>query len=100
MVIFYEIMKILFLLLTILIAIFFLRGNYILPDVTFVFWQKVLLPFYLVLAGVMLGYIISQIMVARGEEEGSLSRTYVRGFTIGLVIGLTGAFLYIFFEQS
>lgn len=99
MVIFYEIMKILFLLLTILIAIFFLRGNYILPDPTFVFRQKMLLPFYLVLVGVMIGYVISQIMLARGEEETSVSRIYVKGFTIGLIIGVIGALLYIFFGQ-
>ncbi len=100
MVILYEIMKIIFLILTILIAIFFLRGNYILPDETFTFYQKLLLPLFLVLCGIMLGYIIAQIMIAKGDESESPSRLYVKAFTIGLIIGIIGALLYIFFGQS
>ncbi len=65
MVIFYEIMKILFLLLTVLIAIFFLRGNYIVPSNTFIFMEKILLPLYLIFCGIMIGYIIAQISLAK-----------------------------------
>lgn len=99
MVILYEIMKILFLLLTILIAIFFLRGNYIVPSNTFVFMEKILLPLYLIFCGIMIGYIIAQISLAKGEEEGGVSRVYVKSFTIGLIVGIIGALLYIFFGQ-
>lgn len=92
-------MKIIFLVLTILIAIFFLRGNYVLPNETFVFYQKLLLPLFLVLCGVMLGYIIAQVMIAKGDDANP-SRLYVKAFTIGLVIGIIAALLYIFFGQS
>lgn len=92
-------MKILFLLLTIIVAIFFLRGNYILPHDTFQFVGKLLLPLYLILCGVMIGYVIAQIMLAKGEENTVAARLYVKAFTIGIIIGIVAALLYIFFGQ-
>lgn len=97
MIIFYELIKIIFLLLTVLIAIFFLRGNYILPDKTFTFVGEILLPLYLLLCGIMIGYLIAQIMLAKGDEQTLPSRIYVKSFTIGIIIGIIGALLYIFF---
>lgn len=96
MVILFEIIKFLFFLLTMLIAMFFLRGNYILPNESFTFMGKILLPLYLILCGVMIGYIISQIMIAKGDEETSVSRVYVKSFTIGIILGVITALLYIF----
>jgi len=96
MAILYELIKIIFLLLTILICIFFLRGHYILPSQTFALAGKILLPVYLILCGVMVGYIIAQIMVAKGDEKMQPSRIYVRAFTIGIVVGVIAALLYIF----
>lgn len=97
MIILYEIIKIVFLLLTVLIAIFFLRGNYILPDQTFSFVGEILLPLYLLLCGVMVGYIVAQVMLAKGDETTLPSRIYVKSFTIGIIIGIISALLYIFF---
>ncbi len=99
MVILYEILKIAFLIATILIALFFLRWNYILPSDTYIFGGKILLPFYIVLCGVMVGYIIWQVMLAKWDENVSASHIYVRAFTVGLIIGVTGALIYIFFGQ-
>ncbi len=99
MVILYEIMKTAFLLVTVLVAIFFLRGNYIMPHETFTFLGKILLPLYLIMCGIMIGYIIAQIMLAKGEENISVSQMYVKAFTIGIIIGVIGALLYIFFGQ-
>lgn len=96
MVILFEIIKIAFLLLTILIAIFFLRWNYILPNDSFIFIGKILLPLYLILCGVMIGYIIAQIMLAKWDDQTSTSSIYVKSFTIGIVIGILTALLYIF----
>lgn len=96
MVILFEIIKIAFLLLTILIAIFFLRWNYILPNDSFIFIGKILLPLYLILCGVMIGYIIAQIMLAKWDDQTPTSSIYVKSFTIGIVIGILTALLYIF----
>lgn len=97
MIILYEIIKVAFLLLTVAVAIFFLRGNYVLPDPSFTFIGKVLLPLYLLMCGVMVGYIIAQIMLAQVDEHTPPSRIYVKSFTIGIIIGIISALLYIFF---
>jgi|GEM_PF-5233687 len=60
---------------------------------------KILLPLYLIMAGIMIGYIFAQVMIARAEEDTTPSRIYVKAFTIGMVLGIIGALLYIFIGQ-
>ncbi|MCF7834977.1 hypothetical protein K9M48_02885 [Candidatus Gracilibacteria bacterium] len=98
MYIFFEAIKGIFLLLTILIGVLFLRGNILLGEETFVLAKQIAMPGYMVFCGLIIGYLIAHIRIGNELEEnsGEKNKIYIKSFIIGIIIGFILAISYVF----
>ncbi len=94
MAIFYEIIKSIFFFATIAIAILFLRGEMLRWTDIYLYIKSLIMPGYLVLCGVVLGYIVAYILDIQKQQS---QQNYVVGFMIGTLIGIALAIAYILF---
>jgi hypothetical protein len=53
----FEVLKVVFFVLSILLSLFTLRGYYYIPNSTFISLTNIFLPGYLLFTGLMVGYI-------------------------------------------
>jgi len=95
MLVYYDIVKLIFFVLTFIVALYELRLKGVLPhSIVDVIWPFVM-PFYLILVGLIIGYIIGYVLTqkrwVRYEEE-----SYKQGFVIGGIIGLILSGIYYF----
>ncbi|UFX83366.1 hypothetical protein [Candidatus Absconditicoccus praedator] len=97
MVILLETLKGIFFLMSIIVGIFFLRGDYILEDSIFELSGNILMPGYLLLTGIMLGYIISFILISKDDlkEKEDKDKAYIKGLAIGTLFGMIFSGVYI-----
>lgn len=92
---FYNIVKIIYYILTIFVGVFFLRGELL-------FWTyytmllEYAIPGYLVLCGMMFWYVISKLAVINMEDLNNHHAVQMRSFVIGTVVWVILALLYIF----
>jgi hypothetical protein len=91
--IFFEVIKGFFFFATILIGLLFLRWEVILGMKYFLIAKQMLLPGYLVFAGIMIGYILSQL--SSSEEKETIS---IKSFIVGISIGVILAIIYMFIQ--
>ncbi|PJA48064.1 MAG: hypothetical protein CO170_03840 [candidate division SR1 bacterium CG_4_9_14_3_um_filter_40_9] len=91
-----EILKGIFFFLTIVVGLFFLRGDVIISAQYYDIVRQVLMPGYLIFYGTMLGYIISRIWIGYDEEKPNKNQIYTKSFLIGIGIGILLAIIYIF----
>ncbi|MBS8121580.1 hypothetical protein [Candidatus Vampirococcus lugosii] len=94
----FEIFKIIFFILSIIIGSFFLRGNYYFDNNSFETIGMILMPLYLLIVGVMIGYIIASFLIVKNDLEkgdSSENKIYIQGFVIGTIIGVGIAILYL-----
>jgi hypothetical protein len=68
MTIFFEIMKFIFFVVTILLGLFFSRGRLVFADEQYLFIQKMMMPGYMVLCGMMIGYLIGSVRLSRYDN--------------------------------
>jgi len=85
MIIFFEIMKFIFFVVTLLLGLFFYRGELLFDADQYMLIQKLLMPGYMILCGIMIGYLIGSVWLSRNEFTPQKS-TYI--YTIALVFGL------------
>lgn len=57
MAILFEIIKVFFFVLSVLMALFFMRGYYFLPDSSFTSWSNILMPLYLLVSWLIIWYV-------------------------------------------
>lgn len=98
----FEILKWFFFLFSVLIWLFFLRGTYIFSDSTFTLLWELLLPWYLLLTGIIIGYIIWNFLIIKNDIkwENEINKVYIKSLIIWLIIWifLSAAFIFkIFF---
>jgi len=96
MAIFFEVLKGIFFFLTLLVALFFLRWDVILSKEYYFVVKQIIMPWYLLFCGLMLGYVISHIWTGNKDEVEQKNKIYVKSFIIGIVIGLVLALTYVF----
>lgn len=97
MAIFYEIIKAVFFALTIAVGVFRLRGDVLwLSDPLTQQLQTYIMPGYLLLCGVMLGYLIAHIWAGTQETEEASTKIYTKSFLIGIVLGIILSVVYMY----
>ncbi|HPC34355.1 MAG TPA: hypothetical protein PLP73_01735 [Candidatus Absconditabacterales bacterium] len=89
---FFEIIKGFFFFLTVIVGIFFLRGQILLSPSLYEIIKVFIMPAYLIFCGVMAGYLIAHI---RSQNENS-TKVYTKSFIIGIIIGIILAISYMF----
>lgn len=94
----FEVLKIVFFVSSIIIALFTLRGYYYIPDATFSSLTNMLLPGYLLITGLMIGYLYILYIKTR-DAEAMTNKQRVTGFLLGLTIGILLAIAYIFLHN-
>ena len=82
--------------MTIGMGIFFLRGFYYLPNESFVAISNILMPAYLLIVGLMIGYLIITYYKSNASQQPVAQKQYVSSFIGWLVIGIVLALFYIF----
>ena len=93
--IFFEVMKGIFFFLTMVVGVFFLRGDLILSAQNYMIAKEVLVPGYLIFCGMMFGYIIARLWLGYDEEHPQKNTIYIKSFMIGISLGIFLAILYI-----
>ncbi len=99
MAVLFEVLKWVFFFLSILVGAFFLRGDYILSDSNFQLYGDILMPGYIVIVWIMIGYIIATIWIVKDdlqENEEQKNKVYTKSFAIWTVLGVLLAVLYVF----
>lgn len=91
--VFYEVIKWFFFFATILVGIVFLRWELFWWIEKYATIKSLIIPWYLVFCGIIIGYIIAHMLNARDED---INKTYVVSFIIGISIGIILAVSYIF----
>lgn len=91
----FEVLKGVFFFLTVIIALFFLRGEVVIGVEYYETVKQILMPGYLLFCGMMLGYIIAQLRGGNKENIGEKNQILVKSFMIGLGTGLFLAITYM-----
>ncbi len=98
MVIFFEIIKFVFFAMSIAVGFLLLQGDVYMSNQLIVVIKQIIIPGYLVLSGLMIGYIVTQLtMPAYIVDEKHEAKIHLKGFLIGLVMGFILAMIYVFF---
>ena len=93
----FEIIKGVYLFLSIFIWIFFLRGLYFLPQEKYILAWKILMPLYLLLTGIIIWYIIWNILETyykTKNEEIEVKQIYIKVFVIWTIIWIGLSLIY------
>ncbi len=94
---FYGIVKIIYYILTIFVGVFFLRWE-LLFGTAYTSLLEYVIPGYLVLCGIMFGYVISKLATINMEDLNNYNAVQLRSFVIGTVVGVGLALIYIFLK--
>ena len=81
----YRIIKAIYFVLTIGVGIFFMRGKLVFPDLddTIVAY---IMPGYVVLCGLMIGYLVAYIRISMETDDGRSQTIYIQSFIIGIIL--------------
>ncbi|HMY80846.1 MAG TPA: hypothetical protein PLW93_01625 [Candidatus Absconditabacterales bacterium] len=98
MAVFFEVMKFIFFIITIMLGLFFARGKLIFDDDQFLLIQKIMMPGYMILCGMMIGYLVGSIWLSRQDDPVSTSNhIYAISLVFGLVLGVVLALINMFY---
>jgi hypothetical protein len=78
------------------VGIILIRGSVIFGPEYYILIKQIIMPGYLVLCGVMFGYIIARVQLGYDEEHPHQTKIYVRSFIFGVVLGMVLAIAYLF----
>ncbi|MBP7848394.1 hypothetical protein KA013_04255 [Patescibacteria group bacterium] len=96
MAVLFESVKLIFFLLTIAIAFLLFKGEAIFPAQSIEHMRTLLMPGYLVLCGLLIGYITYLLRTSKIEDEEQLHRISVQSFIIGIMLGIMFALVHTF----
>jgi len=92
----FQVFKGLFFIVTIFVALLFAVGKIIFNPQAYVMSMLLLIPWYLLLLGLMIGYILSNIQAAKySKYPDFLNNIYKRGLVIGIVLGVILVVIYL-----
>lgn len=93
----FETLKWLFFFMSIIVGIFFLRWDYVLEEGVFKLSWNILMPWYILLTWMMLGYIISSIIIVKNDiqDEEEKNKAYVKWLVLWTVLGIWLSSVYI-----
>lgn len=92
----FEAFKGIFFLCSLFVGLLFTVGHVTFSDEAYVMIMLLLMPWYLLLAGLMVGYILANIQAAKYDKYPEyLPNVYKRGLVIGIVTGVLFAAIYI-----
>jgi hypothetical protein len=84
MAVLFEALKGFYFFFSILIGLFFLRGLYIFPEEKFFLIGKLLMPAYLVLTGLMIGYVLGYLWIVKSDikDQDVIEKIYAKALVI------------------
>lgn len=95
--VFYDIIKAIFFIQTVIVGIFYLRGKFLgIADPTSQMLQSYLMPGYMLFCGIMLGYLIAHIWSGTHTDKDAITGIYIKSFIIGIILGLGLSFAYMY----
>ncbi len=92
---YFDIIKLIFFILTIIIVLFQLRIKWVMPESIVDVIGPFMLPFYFILLWLIIGYIIGYIKSVKSNEEYE-DKSYIQWFIIGWVIWVIFSAVYYF----
>ena len=96
MVFLFELIKGVFVLLTFVLALLAIKGTALLPAESVIALQSILLPGYLVLCGILVGYLFGHMQSHPVDDHSSHPVIYSNAFIWGILLGVVFALLYIY----
>lgn len=81
----YRIIKAIYFVLTIGVGIFFMRWKLVFPDMYDSIVSYVM-PGYVVLCGLMIGYLVAYIRISMEVDENRKQAIYLQSFIIGIIL--------------
>jgi hypothetical protein len=94
---FYAVVKILYYIMTIFVGVFFLWGE-LLFDGYYTTLLIYMIPWYLVLSGIMFGYIIGKLWLLDTEDESKHNSILLKIFILWTLLGVLLSLGYIFLK--
>jgi len=103
MIIVFELLKIFFYFMTVVLGVFKLRGDVIFGwdgNVLMLYRdtiQQVMMPWYLLLCGLMIGYLVSRVLLAwwDTQDDVAIGKIYIQSFLGGLILGIILAGIWL-----
>lgn len=94
----FEVIKWFYFLMSIFVWIFFLRWSYIFSESVFKTLWYLLMPFYLILSWLIVGYIIASVMKINvpSNNHDQLNAIYIKSFLIWIIIWCIASLVYIY----
>lgn len=92
----YEIIKGVFFALTLVVGLFYLRWAFFLEGEVYNQAQQLLMPWYMLFCGLMMGYLIAHVWIANREKDMPTTGVYIKSFMIGIILGLGLSLSYMF----
>jgi len=93
---YFDVIKLIFFLLTIVVALFQLRIRWVISSSLVETIGPYVMPAYFIFVWVIIGYIIGYILTLQHDNKQD-EKDYTTGFIIGTVLGLGLAFIYYSF---
>lgn len=98
MAVFFEVIKFIFFAMSVAVGFLLIKGDAYMSGELLTIVKWITIPWYLVMSGLMMGYIITQLtMPSYIVDTKHENKIYLKGFFIGLVMGLVLAMVYVFF---
>lgn len=94
---FYAIVKILYYIITVFVGVFFLRGELLFNEYYTTILEYII-PWYLVLCGIMFGYIVSKLWLLNEDDVTKHNSILLKSFVIGIILWVWLSLSYIFLK--
>jgi hypothetical protein len=97
MLFFFRILKGFFCLLTVVVGILYMRGDFLFPEEQFQMIKICVVPGYLFFCGLMIGYLICTLRNGRlqYQDNADKNKIAIKSFVIGFVMGIILAVTYV-----
>lgn len=90
-----EVLKGVFFFLTVVVSLFFLRGEVVIWPEHYDIVKQIMMPGYLLFCGIMFGYIVAHLWSGNDEDNPHRVKIFAKSFMIGLGVGLFMAVTYM-----
>ena len=93
---YFDVIKLIFFMLTIIIVLFQLRIKWIIPESVLDIIGPFVLPFYFILLWLIIGYIIGYVKSLQTADPDKDDKSYIHWFIIGWIIWVIFSAVYYF----